>query len=109
MITSKIKFTVLIILILLTLLFVYSSCKKECIQCKTQFRTYQMYKGTDTIIVEAIGQNILITNKLDSLRGLSYILIDKLSDSLYYEDFCGTKELKYLKTIRDAKTYCYPI
>ena len=109
MLSYNIKYSFIISTILIAILFFYSSCKKECIQCKTQFRTYQMYKGSDTILVEAMGQNILITNKLDSLRNNSYLLLDKLSDSLYYEDFCGTKELKYLKTIRDAKTYCYPI
>jgi|694.fasta_scaffold50814_3 hypothetical protein len=110
MLSNKIKYTITISIILLAVLFFYSSCSKYCVQCKTMHRTYLLHKGIDTIEFETFGKYENIQLDLNNkLINENYRYITQLYDSIYYEDYCGNKEIEILKSSDHAKKYCYPL
>lgn len=101
---KKLKY-IAILPILILILF---GCQKQCIQCKTQFKTYLMYKGSDTIIINTYGKDEDLITALYQKKQLGYSLFKISSDSIYYENYCGSKEIENLKMLNNEKKYCYP-
>lgn len=109
MLSNKIKYTIAIGILLLSVLFFYSSCKKECIQCKTQFINFELVKVSDTIEVKTYGTyEDIIRNTLSDYLLDSFFINRITLDSLYYENYCTKEEINYLKTLNNDKKYCYP-
>lgn len=101
---KKLKY-IAILPILILILF---GCQKQCIQCKTQFKTYLMYKGSDTITLYTYGTDEDITNAIVFKQRENFILLRTLNDSIYYENYCGKNDIENLKTMNNEKKYCYP-
>lgn len=96
------------IVILPILILVLYGCQKQCVQCKTQFRTYLMYKSVDTVVIEAYGRDEDIRNELNVKLYDGYNFIGQIKDSIYYENYCSKKEIYNLKLQTYDKKYCYP-
>lgn len=108
MLSNKIRSTFLIYTILISVLCFYSSCKKGCTQCKTQFKDFELVKANDTILIQTSGRDEDITAKLGDYLTDSFFINRITLDSLYYENYCSKAEIENLNTLNNEKKYCYP-
>jgi hypothetical protein len=67
-----------------------------------------MYKGSDTIVVEVYGREEDIINEIGVKQYNNFKFLDEINDSIYYENYCGKKDIENLKTLNNEKKYCYP-